>query len=158
MVRPIADRHECARGVTLPELLVVITIIGLAVAVAIPVMTETIRSAKVRAAANSFAVSLKAARMLAVTTHRPVDVRVFDTSGANAYEYEGRHGRLLRFEMPSGVRIASSTSPIIFQPNGGVTGGANTTIEVDLKPSLREIWRIETSNLGMANVIREEAP
>ncbi len=149
---------ERQRGVTLPEVLVVMAIITLAVMVAVPVMSEAVRSAKVRATVNHFAVSLKAARMLAVTRHRPVEVRVFDAGGANAFEYEGRDGQVRRVAMPAGVRIAGSTSPIVFQPTGAVVGGASTTIEVELNDRVREVWRIETSTLGMATVTLTEEP
>ena len=151
-------RSRRSGGVTLPEVLVVLAIVALAVTLAIPVISETVRSARVRSAANSFAVSLKAARMLAVTSRRPVAVRVYDFSGQNAYEYEGRRGQTLTFGVPAGVRIATSTSPIVFQPNGGVAAGASTTFEVDLGRGSTEVWRIDTSNLGLSTVVRVTAP
>ena len=117
-----------SRGITLPELLVVLAIIGLAVTVAVPIMSSAIQSARTRAAIDQFAVSLMAVRMLAVTKQAPIDLTVAADPG-NYYEYPDRYGSVQRFEMPDGVRIVSSTDPITFQPNGMVDGGARTVIE-----------------------------
>ena len=145
-----------SRGITLPELLVVIAIIALAVTVAVPLITDAVRAARVRTAAQDLAVSLMASRMLAVTQRSPVEVTV-EVDPANYFEYPGRDGLLKRHPMPEGVRITSSTNPIRFQPNGMVDGGASTTLETGVSPSTVEVWAIKTSVLGVASVERRKS-
>jgi prepilin-type N-terminal cleavage/methylation domain-containing protein len=146
-----------SRGITLPELLVVVSIIALAVTVAVPLITDAVRAARVRTATDEFAVSLMAARMLAVTHQAPVDVAVA-VDPDNYFEYPNRNGVLQRYDMPVGVRIVSSTNPIVFQPNGMVEGGATTTIEARGGGGDVETWDIETSILGVAKVTRRSEP
>jgi prepilin-type N-terminal cleavage/methylation domain-containing protein len=142
--------HRCG-GVTLPELLVVVSIIGLAVSIAIPVITDAIRSARVQSATDQFNVSLMAARMLAVTRQAPVELRVA-VDPDNYFEYSDRNGRMRRYDMPSGVRISSSTNPITFRADGSVDGGASTTIEAALGRGAGKIWQIEVNILGITTV------
>ena len=144
-------RNHRSVGVTLPELLVVVSIIGLAVTIAIPVITEAVRSARVHTATHQFNVSLMAARMLAVTRQAPVDFRVA-VDPENYFEYADRNGRLRRYEMPQGVMIAASTDPITFRADGSVEGGASATIEAALGRGASERWEIEVNILGITTV------
>ena len=142
-------------GVTLPELLVVLAIISMAVTVSIPLITGAVRSANGRAAANGFAVNLKAARMLAVSANAPLQVTVVAephpdcNCTATYYEYPARNGVPRRFDMPKGVTIASSTTPIVFRPNGSVPGGATTVIKTRVSTDTFEVWRIATGPIGV---------
>jgi prepilin-type N-terminal cleavage/methylation domain-containing protein len=145
------------RGITLPELLVVVAIIGLAVTVAVPLISGAVQSARIRTAIDEFAISLMAARMLAVTQQSPVDLTVA-ADPANYYEYPDRNGELQRFAMPEEVRIVSSTNPITFQPNGMVAGGARTVLETRRSGGPVETWEVATSILGIATVRREGGP
>lgn len=146
------------RGVTLPEMLVVVTIVALAVAVAIPIIGGAMRSASARAAANNFSVSLRAARMIAVTTHEPVSFTVQSEPHPRCfctptfYEYAGVDGRPRRVDMPRGVTIASSTSPIGFRPNGSATAASTTVIRAEVAPDNIELWTIQTSLIGVPTV------
>lgn len=144
-------------GVTLPELLVVIAIIGLAVAVSIPLVTDAVRASRIRVAANQFTVTLKAVRMIAVSTQSPVDL-VIHASPANAYEYTDIAGRPKRFEMPPGVRITSADSTIAFRPNGSVTAQSATRFEVELTRGKTEVWNVGTSMLGVSIVTHSVEP
>lgn len=143
-------------GVTLPELLVVVSIIALAVTVAIPVISEAVRSARIQTATDQFAVSLMAARMLAVTRQTPVDVTVA-VHPANYYEYPDRHGRLKRFELPKGVRISASSNPITFRADGSVEGGASTTFEAVVGGAGKR-YEVDVSILGISKVTRLAEP
>ena len=147
-------RSHRSGGVTLPELLVVVSIIGLAVTIAVPAITEAIRSARVQTATSQFAVSLMAARMLAVTRQTPVDFRVA-VEPESYFEYPDRNGRLRRYEMPSGVRISASTNPITFRADGSVVGGARTTIEAAHGRGASERWEIEVNILGISTVMHQ---
>ena len=150
--------HTRCSGVTLAELLVVVTIVALAVSVAIPIIGGAVRAASARAAANGLSVNLRAARMLAVTTHKTMTLTVRAEPHARCfctptyYEYPGRDGRMRRFDMPRGVTIASSTTPIGFLPNGAATGASTTVIRAEVAPDNIELWTIETSLIGVPTV------
>lgn len=145
-----------ARGFSLPELLVVLAIMGLALTVAVPLVAEQIRLAAIRGAADQFTVDLKAARMIAVSKRAPVDVTVA-TSPANSYQYVRTDGTLRVITMPSQVSIVSSTSPIQFLPTGGLssTTPATTVIEAALPGGGVERWTVTTSILGVAKSVRQ---
>jgi len=150
-------KSQAIRGITLPELLVVLAITGLAVTVAVPLISDAIHSARVRTSVDQLAVSLMAARMLAVTLQAPVSVNVA-TDPKNWYEVPDRNGAVQRYDLPVGVRIVSSDDPITFLPNGMVEGGARTVLATTRTGGPDEIWEIETSIIGVATVTRREAP
>ena len=95
-------------GVTLPELLVVVSIIALAVMVAVPAISRAIHSARIRASVDHFAVTIRAVRMIAVTKQTQVELTV-SIDPVNYYEYVDLKGMLRRYDTPTGVRIVSST-------------------------------------------------
>ena len=138
-----------SRGVSLSELLVVMAIIGIAVAIGIPLAAQQMRMAKIRGAADQLAMDIKAARMIAVTTRADVDMTI-NAQPSNSYEYTDNQGKLRRIEMPEGVRITSSTSPLTFHLNGSLDTAATTVLEIDLSGSLTERWTISTTILGVS--------
>jgi prepilin-type N-terminal cleavage/methylation domain-containing protein len=147
------------RGVTLPELLVVVTIVALAVAIAVPIIGGAVRSANARVAANYLSVNLRAARMIAVSANRTVQFTIRAEPHARCsctptyYEYRDMRNQLRHFEMPSGVTIASATSSsILFQPNGGSDGPSTTVLRAEVGRGNVELWTIETSVIGVPTV------
>jgi len=154
------------RGVTLPELLVGLAIVALAVAMAVPIIAGALRSANARVAANYLSVNLRAARMIAVSANRTVQFSIQAEPHPRCsctptfYEYRDIKNRLRRFEMPRGVTIASATSsPIVFQPNGGSDAPSTTILRAEVGPGNVELWTIETSLIGVPTVrlAREES-
>jgi len=116
------------RGISLPEILVVVTIISLAITVAIPLVSGAIRSAELRAATDQLRVSLQAARMIAVSRQGDVEFRIVVHPG-NRYEYEDSAGRTRSSIIPSSVCIAGTGAPILtFRANGSVSEGAATVL------------------------------
>jgi prepilin-type N-terminal cleavage/methylation domain-containing protein len=144
-VRCTSGAASC--GFSLVELLVVLAVLGLSVAVAIPLVSNQIRMAAIRSTAAEFASDLRAARMLAVSGHEPVDVYV-DADPANEYHYTAR-GRERRVKLPDGVRIVSSDSRIVFRSDGSVQGGAVTLFEAHGAGGGVERWRVEVNALGL---------
>jgi len=145
--------------------LVVVTIVALAVTVAIPIIGGAVRSANARAAANLLSVNLRLARMIAVRNHEMVSFTIRSEPHPRCfctptyYEFPGADGRMLRFDMPRGVTISSATSPIQFQPNGGANGSFTTVIRAELAPDKVEVWTIETNLTGATAIhhAREES-
>lgn len=151
-------------GVTLPELLVVMAIIAMIVTISIPIIAGAVKSSAARAAANGFAVNLKAARMLAVSINAPVEINVQEEPHADCYcaityyEYPDRRGDIQRIFMPPGVTIDSSTPLITFMPNGSVPGGSHTVIRTQIGPETVENWTIETTATGFSVVKLTRTP
>ena len=69
-------RRRRQHGVTLPELLVVVAVIGMAVLVAVPTISEAIRSARLRSATRSLEATFRAARIIAVTQRTDASIEV----------------------------------------------------------------------------------
>ena len=135
----------------MPELLVVVTIIGLAVTMAIPLITDAVRSTRIRIAADQLAVSLRAARMISVTVQADVDVRI-EATPDNYYEYVDAGGRLRHFELPAGVQIMAPDRTITFQPNGAIAAPTTLTLEAPLSRGVTAEWRLDTNLLGVTSV------
>ena len=153
-------RMRRQHGVTLPELLVVVAVIGMAVLVAVPTISDTIRSARLRSATRSLEATFRAARIVAVT--RRTDVSIDVRSGPapptppgpteNQYSYTDLRGLSRTQGMPPGIRIVSSTTPIVFRPNGTLDGEAITVLEVQTREGLKT-WEVRTSRMGVTRVI-----
>jgi prepilin-type N-terminal cleavage/methylation domain-containing protein len=145
-------------GFTLPELLIVVAILGLAIAVSVPIVAEAVNQARVRTAADQFAVDLKAARMIAVTKRATpyLDVSV-QPDPINVYSYVNGRGENRTVELPPGVRIVSPSSAytVRFQRDGSVSGGGTTTVlRVHLSGGDQEEWRVITNALGVTRTTR----
>ncbi len=151
------------RGFSLPELLVVLAIVGLSVAVAVPLVSHELHMVRMRTAADQFASDLRAARMIAVSTRgrvgdrgEPVSVQVF-VEPENFYTYPDARGQPRRVEMPQGVHIVSSPSSIVFGMNGSIAAEAVTIFEAGTSDGT-DRWTVTTSRLGIPRTTREHVP
>jgi prepilin-type N-terminal cleavage/methylation domain-containing protein len=158
----LAGRADGWRGITLPELLVVVSIIGLAVTVSVPAINHAIRSAHLRTAVEQYVHSLQAARMIAVTRQEDVQVTIA-AHPDNSYEYVDINGRTRTVSLPRGVCIMDATSTVVtFRPNGSVDPMATTSLTsirrvgtnelCDLSGDHAEGWEINTNLLGRTSV------
>ena len=150
----MSDRHKRERGLTLIEALIVLVLLGISSAFASSVVVERVRATRSRTAADQLALDLRAARMAAISNGKPVSL-VVSTDPANVYEYTDGRGTLRRIDLPDGVRIVSSTSPITFEPNGSVAGGASTVLETELSRYHWERRTVSTNVIGIARISRE---
>ncbi len=144
-----------ARGFSLSEMLVVVAIVGLAVAIAIPLTSEQVRLAKVRSAADEFAIHLKAARMIAVTKRQDVVFTILPDP-VNAYTYRAVNDELRTFPLPSGVRIVSPTADttVTFRLNGSLAASNTTVLEAMISGDEKERFTVSTSILGVSTIAR----
>ncbi len=144
------------RGFSLPELLVVVAVIGLVVMVAVPLIAEQIRSAEVRAAGDQLAMSLKAARMVAVTTHTPV-VFTVEVDPDNKYSYTDNKNNLREIVVPDSVSITSSDGDITFKLNGAIDSATAMDIVLEANMTGGDIdrWTVSTSILGVPSVTHD---
>ena len=148
------NRLRRERGVTLLEALVALLLLGITSAFASSLVVERVRATRSRVAAEQLAVDLRSARMAAISNRKPVSL-VVSTDPANAYEYTNAQGVLRRVELPDGVRIVSSTSPIRFEPNGSVAGGASTVLETKLAEYRLERRTVSTNVIGISRISHE---
>ncbi len=148
------NRLRRERGVTLLEALVALLLLGITSAFASSLVVERVRATRNRVAADQLAVDLRWARMAAISNRKPVSL-VVSTDPANAYSYTDGQGVLRRVELPDGVRIVSSTSPITFEPNGSVAGGASTVLETELSKYHWERRTVSTNVIGISRTSHE---
>jgi general secretion pathway protein H len=113
------------RGFTLVELLVVLVVLGMALAVVAPRFASSSPALAVRSAAQTLVAGLQLARNRAITENRAVVLRVDRV--AAAFEFEGR-----RRDLPGGVRLsrpdlqdddpAEAPIEVRFFPDGSSSG------------------------------------
>jgi len=113
--------------------------IGIAIAVGVPIVNEQVRIAEVRAAVDDLALHLRAARMISVTKHKTIRFEVH-ADPTNAFEYEGLNGNPKYVAMPGRVRISlASDGLIVFKGNGSVEAASTIILEADVSGA-RERW------------------
>jgi len=141
-------------GFSLPELLAVMALLGIAIAIGIPIVNEQVRIAEVRAAADDLALHLRAARMISVTQHRPIEFKVF-VDPDNAFEYERTKDKAKRYWTPERVKIAATSDhSILFKQNGSVDVASSIILESQVSGAT-ERWTATVSTMGMATLVHE---
>lgn len=150
--------HSCkmrANGFTLVELMVVIIIVGLALALVGTSISRSVSSAEMRTAARKLAASLRYTRTHAILA-KSEQVFLLDTEN-RSYQAPERDP----VELPEGMNVQMTTARseltsenvggIRFYPDGGSTGG-HVLLEAN-----ERVYRINVAWLtGEASVQREE--
>lgn len=134
-------------GFTLIELLIVLAIIGLSLAIAVPLLTRHTGSAALNAATSEIHAALGQARSTAIVEDRTI---VFRGDAGGGYWLDRNHFTLPLMNGTRPLRVATSGGPSIsFFPSGGSSGGR---IVVSNGGSEREIAVDALS--GRANDVR----
>jgi len=138
-------------GFSLPELLIVLAIIGAIVAISIPLVNEQIRIAELRAVSDELAVHLRAARMLAVTTHQDVVVTI-SADPTNEFSYPDSNGQTRLIKLPGPVKILTgSTASITFHSDGS-SGTSSTVTTESVVSNATERWVLSVNTVGMVSI------
>lgn len=151
-LRRACNRHASA-GVTLLELVVVMTIAGLLLMLAPPIVSGLLPRIGHEAAAREVAAALRETRLQAVARNQPVDLYV-DVDAKRYWTTGGLRDRSL----PSGVDIrlygAASLAPdersggIRFYPDGSSTGGQITLSRGERQYRIDVDWLLGTVQVG----------
>ena len=147
-----------SRGVSLPELLVVIAILALAALVSIPLAARRVHELRLHATADQFLVTVRAVRMVAVTTGRQTALNISPHPG-DRYDYIDAGGKSRAVEMPAGVRIDEASAPaLIFRANGSLQPPAPATVvlKARLPKGVVERWTVTTPMSGIPSMEREQ--
>jgi type II secretion system protein H len=119
-----AARKHRAAGFTLIELVVVLAILGLALAVVVPNLGPSSETVELRAAASELRALLRATRSAAITANRDLLLAIDESGGgyaldgqAHAFRSAGFAERRLRVEPPA---------RLMFFATGGASGGRLT--------------------------------
>jgi len=138
-------------GYSLAELLAVLALVGIVIAIGIPLVNEQLRIGEARSASDEMAVHLRAARMIAVSHHKNIVVTV-SADPTNSYSYEGTNGEIRTVQMPGRVLIKSgSAASITFRSDGSTGGSSTVTLESAVSNAI-ERWTLSVNTLGMVSV------
>ena len=108
-------------GFTLVELLVVLAIIGMTLALAMPLLAGRTTGASLKAAVGEIRTALRGARSTAIAEDRPV---VFRGDPAGGFWLDRRHFTLPAMSGGVAPRVTlDGAAQIAFYPSGGSSGG-----------------------------------
>ena len=152
--RSVSRRRE--RGFSIGEMLVVLAIMGITLAIGIPLVNEQVRIADIRSAADNLAVNLRAARMIAVSHHKDIVVTVNNETVAspntNSITYLGTTNTLKTVSMPKQVNIKSGSATSITFHSDGSTAAASTVTAECVVSSATERWTLTVNTLGLVSI------
>ena len=165
-------RKSSASGFTLMELIVVVTILGIAVSFILPSFGRGLDHWRLRGAVREVATLIKFARTQSVAAMRPLHV-AFDRSRSLYWldnadapvinDHAQADERKIRlYSLPDGVRFGEAEGGgfamdegqvrIIFFPRGGSSGGV-----VQLVDERERVYRIRVDSVtGRAGIVRSE--
>lgn len=140
MKTPTKYMRNGRNGFSLPELMIVILVMGILLAASIPAMGKFMQSWRLNGEANELATYLRLARTAAVTKNMDV-VFVFDANNGEYYYIEDADGNGVHDggeyesaiqQFPAGIEFDSYTIPqqwIVFGPKGNTVDGGSFVIK-----------------------------
>lgn len=109
------------QGFTIVELMIVITIMGIVAALAIPSFGNTIKNHQMRSTADNYYAAIRYARAEAVRTGRSISIEPINNNWSTGLEIQDSNGTVLRRVSSKGkLTIAedNNLSSIDFNPKG----------------------------------------
>jgi prepilin-type N-terminal cleavage/methylation domain-containing protein len=139
------------RGYSLTEVLLVLAVLGIALAVTMPAMSSFMRSYSAKVSADEFVGHLRLARHLSIARHTPVSFTV----NANSYSLpDWAAGDLATapqrtYDLAGAVSVVSGTGTVTFRPDGTVSAGSGTIrLEIDLNTDFIGRYDVDVSAAG----------
>jgi type II secretory pathway pseudopilin PulG len=132
-------------------MLAVVALIGIAIAIGIPLVNEQVRIAEIRSTADQAGLDMRAARMIAVSKHKSIVVTV-NADPTNTYSYERTDGSTLTVATPSRVKITTGSSGSITFKQDGSTAGAGSVIFQSVVSTKTEQWTMTVNTLGLTDL------
>lgn len=130
-MRVLVNKRSCletdGQGFTLPEVMMVIVIMGILAAIAIPSWRSVVEGRQVDSATNQLASDLRLAHTKA--TNRLTNYQVVFTDGSSSYQF-GPAGSPVTRTLPDGVIADTTLTTIEFKPDGSVTGPAGSANDI----------------------------
>ena len=126
-----------ARAFALPEVLVVVTIVGVLATLAAPTLVRYARTAALQAAARELATSINLGRQLAISRNTTVCVEVASPTnirlrtggcGGAAWTGPGTDGTGAIKIADSGALRLSAAAPVVFTSHGAATPAGSYTL------------------------------
>jgi prepilin-type N-terminal cleavage/methylation domain-containing protein len=148
--RHLAGVKLAEAGFSLAEMLAVLALVGIVIAIGIPLVNEQLRIAEARSAADDMAVHLRAARMIAVSHHKDIVVTV-NAAPTNTFSYEGTNGETREIAMPARVQIKSGSAASITFHSDGSSGSSSTVTLESTVSSATERWTLTVNTLGLVS-------
>lgn len=121
-------RPPAPAGFTLPELALVLAIVGILASLALVPAGRAVDQASVRAASDEIASAIAAARQLALMRGAFVTATIDTVDGRIAIETEGELTRTRELEAIHHVSLSATRTTIRFAPNGLGHGVSNLRI------------------------------
>ncbi|HQW66734.1 MAG TPA: GspH/FimT family pseudopilin [Gemmatimonadales bacterium] len=136
-----------SRGVTLPELLLALVVVGLLSLIALPKLAAVTSANALRHEATQLVAALDAARTAAIRVGAPSTLTLSDSSYTVIGGLPGDSVRAWRIPGPGtrGVQLTGAGGPIRFGASGLAIGVANRTLTLTRGSSSR---RVVLSRLG----------
>ena len=151
---PNTRRTGRMEGYSLPELLIVIALIGLFVLFGGPAMADAYKAYKVRSVANNLSIDLRAMRYNAVSTRTPRTMTIHNQADAttpNQYSYTNYKGDPITVRIEPFVNIeTTSAAAITFNIYGstGVSGNQTVSVSMFISGTRNDRYTINVSPTG----------
>ena len=149
--RQTTGRDAGNRGYSLPELLIVIALIGLFVLFGGPSINEAYKAYKIRSAANDLVTDLRALRYNAVSNRAQRSITISNQGAAspNQYTYTNYKGTAMTVRLEYANIETTSAASITFNINGSTGAGTqNVAISGAINDSRNDRYTITVTPTG----------